>query len=100
MVLNRILHRLQLHHAEHGRASEFGQLGFMEWLGSLPADSDYNLQAMTAYEKALPFRRTAPAIRVFCDLLIASTQMPPQPLDLCLPRPHRRGGARGRRMLH
>ncbi|WP_108879680.1 hypothetical protein [Anderseniella sp. Alg231-50] len=100
MVLNRLLDRLQLHHTGHDRANEFGQLGFMEWLGSLPADSDYYHQAMTAYQKALPLRLTAPAIGVFCDLLIASTRMPPQPLDLSLPSPHRRGGARGRRMLH
>ncbi len=100
MSLNRILYRLQLHHTEPGRASEFGRLGFMEWLGSLPADSDYNQQAMLAYQKVLPFRLKAPAIGVFCDLLIASTRMPPQPLDLSLPSPHRRGGARARRMLH
>ena len=65
MVLDHILHRLQLQHSEPCRASEFGQLGFMEWLGSLAADSDYNQQAMMAYEKALPLRRTAPAIAVF-----------------------------------
>lgn len=99
MVLDRILHRLQLQPTEHCRATDFGQLGFMEWLGSLAADSDYNHQAMTAYQKALPLRRTVPAIAVFCDLLIASTRMPLQPLDISLPNPHRRGGARGRRML-
>ena len=100
MTLDRILHRLQLQHTEPCRVTEFGHLGFMEWLGSLPADSDYNQQAMMAYEKALPFRREAPAVAVFCDLLVASTRMPPRPLDICLPSPHRRGGARGRRMLH
>ena len=100
MVLDHILHRLQLQHSEPCRASEFGQLGFMEWLGSLAADSDYNQQAMMAYEKALPFRRTAPAIAVFCDLLVASTRIPLQPLDISLPNPHRRGGGRARRMLH
>lgn len=100
MVLDHILHRLQLQHSEPCRASEFGQLGFMEWLGSLAADSDYNQQAMMAYEKALPFRRTAPAISVFCDLLVASTRIPLQPLDISLPNPHRRGGGRARRMLH
>jgi hypothetical protein len=100
MVLDRILHRLQMQQTEHCRTTEFGQLGYMEWLGSLAADSDYNQQAMTAYHKALPFRRKAPAIAVFCELLIASTRIPLQPLEIGLPSPHRRGGARGRRMLH
>lgn len=99
MVLDRILERLQLQQSEHCRIIEFGQLGFMEWLGSLPADSDYNQQAMTAYQQAQPLRQKAPAIAVFCDLLIQSTRMPLQPLDICLPSPNRRGGARGRRML-
>ncbi len=100
MALDRILHRLQLRHTGHCRATEFGQLGFMEWLGSLPADSDYHHQAMTAYQKALPLSPIAPAVAVFCDLLVASTRMPPQPLDISLPASHRRGGARARRMLH
>ena len=100
MVLDRIVHRLQIRHITPERAAELAQLGFMEWLGSLPGDSNFHQQAMVAYKRAVPFRRGAPAIAVFCDLLVASTRIPPEPLELSLPSPHRRGGARGRRQMN
>ncbi|MCE8006154.1 hypothetical protein [Aestuariivita sp.] len=100
MVLDRILLRLQIRRIAPERAAELAQLGFMEWLGALPGESDFHQQAMIAYRQAVPLRRQAPAIALFCDLLVASTRMPPEPLDLSLPSPHRRGGARGRRQMN
>ena len=100
MVLDRILDRLRLRSAEPRRPHELGQLGYIEWLASLPGDSDFNQQAMIAYERARPFRRSTPAIAVFCDLLVAATRMPIAPLDLSLPHACRRGGARARRQQH
>jgi hypothetical protein len=99
MVLNHVLNRLQSHPADQLRAVELGQLGFMEWLGSLPGDSDFDRQARAAYARALPFQRVSPAIAVFCALLLAARRMPPEPLNLCLPRPHRRGGSKARRQV-
>ena len=100
MVLDTILDNLRLTNSDPHRAHELGQLGYMEWLASLPGDSDFNQQAMIAYERALPFRRSAPAVAVFCDLLVEATRMPIAPLNLSLPDAHRRGGARARRQLH
>lgn len=79
------------------RANELGQLGYMQWLGALPAMADYHREAKRAYDRAHPFRHTAPAVAVFCDLLQASLRMPPAPLSLALPHPRRRGGADARR---
>lgn len=79
------------------QAAEKGQLGFMQWLGALPGGANYRREAMRAFARAEPFQKTSPAVRVFCDLLLASVKMPPQPLPLALPAPSRRGGAQARR---
>ena len=96
MLLDRTISQLDIGYLPRARALELGQLGYMQWLGALPGDADYRGAAMRAYEAASPFRRASPAVAVFCDLLVASTRMPPAPLPLSLPR-HRRGGARARR---
>lgn len=79
------------------RARALGHLGYLQWLGALPGDASYPAEAMRAYTQAVPFTREAPAIAVFCDLLVESTRAPLRPLTLILPPKERRGGARGRR---
>lgn len=79
------------------RARELGQLGFMQWLGGLPAQSAYDAQARRALGLALPFALASPAMEEFCRLLDASLARPLAPLDLALPTARRRGGARMRR---
>jgi hypothetical protein len=92
------LHQLQSRTDSPERAKEYGQLGYMQWLGSLPADACYRTAAMRAYATAKPIMRTDPAVAVFCKLLIDSIGNPLAPLDLALPKPRRRGGARKRRL--
>ena len=100
MVLDQVLFKLQARTPTRQRALELGRLGYIEWLGSLPADADYSHAAMAAYTRAAELRRMAPAVAVFCDLLVQSTRMPIQPLDLEPPAAVRRGGARARRLMH
>lgn len=98
MLIARTLTQLQVRAGSPERAREIGQLGYMQWLGGLPGQACYLTEATRAYLAALPFRETDPAVAVFCDLLQASITAPLTPLDLALPRPRRRGGARDRRM--
>lgn len=79
------------------RARELGQMGYMQWLGALPAMADYQSEAARAHAMALPFAGTSPAISVFCDLLETSLRYPLAPLPLSLPERSRRGGAKARR---
>ncbi len=97
MQIEQTLNQLQVKPSSPQRARELGQLGYMQWLGGLSGHADYNAEAARAYLMAVDFRETDPTIAVFCDLLIASIQRPLQPLDLALPKPARRGGARARR---
>ena len=97
MLLEQTISQLDIGRIPPERARELGHLGYMQWLGGLPPMAEYRREAMRAYEMALPFARTSPAIAVFCDLLVASTTAPLAPLDLCLPDRHRRGGAQARR---
>lgn len=97
MLLERTLSQLDIGAVPHDRAAELGQLGYMQWLGALPPRVSYPREVERAFNLAMPFARTSPAVRVFCDLLIASTRMPLEPLRLTLPDRHRRGGAKARR---
>lgn len=97
MLLYRTISQLDIGDVPPARAKELGQLGYMQWLGALPAIADYSEEAKRAYVLASPFRCGSPAIAVFCDLLIASTCMPIAPLPLSMPEPKRRGGAEARR---
>lgn len=97
MLLERTISQLDIGPVSSTRAQEMGQLGYMQWLGGLPAQANYPREAMRAYQMALPFRRASPAVAVFCELLVASTRLPLEPLALALPRPRRRGGAEARR---
>lgn len=97
MLLERTISQLDIGYLPPARAQELGQLGYMQWLGGLPSDANYRTEAMRAYAAAAPFLHPSPAVAVFCDLLVASTRMPPEPLALALPARHRRGGAQARR---
>lgn len=96
MLLERTLTQLDIGPVPPARALALGQLGYMQWLGALPGHASYPAEAMRAYEMAEPLMRSSPAVAVFCDLLVASTQTPLQPLPLSLPR-RRRGGRQARR---
>ncbi len=97
MLLELTISQLDIGPVSPDRAEELGQLGYIQWLGALPRMSEYRREAMRAYQMAQPFRRNSSAVAVFCDLLVASTQTPIQPLPLALPQPCRRGGAAARR---
>ena len=98
MLIARTLTQLQVKPTTPERAKEIGQLGYMQWLGGLPAGACYQSEAACAYLSALPFKDTDPAVSVFCDLIRTSLENPLKPLDLALPKPRRRGGARERRL--
>ena len=98
MLTELTLTQLQVNAPSPERAKEIGQLGYMQWLGGLPGAACYQTEAARAYLRAQPFRETAPAVDVFCQLLNESLQSPLRPLDLALPKPRRRGGAKERRL--
>ncbi|MDG4649657.1 hypothetical protein P6F26_14525 [Roseibacterium sp. SDUM158017] len=97
MLLERTISQLDIGHLPPEKAAELGHLGYMQWLAGLPGAADYRRAAMEAFSKAQPFARISPAVAVFCDLLVASTRMPPRPLAMVLPLRQRRGGATARR---
>jgi hypothetical protein len=97
MLLERTISQLDIGPLPPDAAAELGHLGYMQWLAGLPGSVDYRRAAMQAWAAAQPFARVSPAVAVFCDLLVASTRSPPEPLALVLPARHRRGGARARR---
>ncbi len=97
MLLERTIAQLDIGDVPPDVAEEMGHLGYMQWLGALKGDAGYVQEAMRAYELARPFMRTSPAVDVFCRLLVESSATPLTPLDLKLPTPTRRGGARARR---
>ncbi len=98
MLTERTLIQLQLHSGSPARARELGQLGYMQWLAGLPAGAPYPAEARRALRLAATFEATDPAVAEFCALLRASLTAPLSPLDLSLPHPRRRGGARMRRL--
>jgi len=99
MLLNHTILQLRTTGLTPDRARELGHLGYLQWLGGLPGFASYPAEAMRAYTAAQPYLRDAPALAVFCDLLVESTRSPAQALDLILPPKQRRGGAKGRRAV-
>jgi len=97
MLLELTISQLDIGPVPPERAQELGQLGYIQWLGSLRGGENYHAAAHRACRMAAPFRRNSPAIAVFHELLLASTRMPPGPVTVAIPAPARRGGARGRR---
>ena len=98
MLLERTISQLDIGPVPPDHATELGQLGYLQWLASLPRDADYIGEAMHAYTTAQPLLRSSPAVAVFCDLLVASTRQPIAPLPMRLPTRERRGGAQARRL--
>ncbi len=98
MSIDHILNKLQTRTSTPERAKELGQLGYMQWLAGLPVNADYVSSAIYAYDMSEPIMHTDPAVAAFCELLVASIENPLTPLDLSLPKPRRRGGAKERRM--
>lgn len=99
MLVERTIRQLQVGRAPSRRARELAQLGYMQWLGSLPGAADYQAEAEKAYRFAIRFAEETPAIAEFCEILLCSVRQPLKPLDLALPKPRRRGGARQRRRM-
>lgn len=97
MLLERTISQLDIGYVPDHVAEKMGHLGYAQWLGALKGDAGYLVEAMRAYEMAQPFIRNSPAVAVFCQLLVDSTASPLKPLDLKLPVPARRGGAKARR---
>ena len=98
MLLEQTIFQLDIGPIPAKQAESLGQLGYIQWLGALPGDASYPREAMRAYHKALPFRCNSPAVAVFCDLLITSTDTPLRALSLTLAAQGRRGGAQARRL--
>jgi len=98
MSIERLLIQLQIQTDSPERARELGCMGYMQWLEALPGQASYETEAVRAWLLARPFAKTDPAVAVFCQLLDLSLRQPLRPLDLSLPRPQRRGGARRRRL--
>jgi hypothetical protein len=96
MILERTILQLDIGPMPLTEARQAAQLGYMQWLGSLPGHADYRHATRYALTKAKPFCES-PAVAEFCKLLQESLDNPLQPLALCLPRRKRRGGADGRR---
>ena len=97
MLLERTLSQLDVGYVPDHIAEEMGHLGYAQWLGSLKGEAGYFNEAMRAYELTQPFIRPSPAVAVFCHLLVESTASPLKALELKLPGPARRGGAKARR---
>jgi len=98
MLLELTVSQLDIGHVPPERASELGQLGYIQWLGALPLEAGFEQEARHAYKVASPFAATSPAVAVFCDLLKTSVREPLQPLPLNLKIRQRRGGAQARRL--
>ncbi len=90
MLLERTISQLDIGHVSPERAEQLGQLGYLQWLGSLPGQASYAHEAMRAYETARPFCQASPAVAVFCTLLIESNTTPPTALPLSYPSRVRR----------
>ena len=97
MLLERTISQLDIGYVPDDKAEEMGHLGYAQWLGALKGSAGYEHEANRAYDLAKPFIETSPAIAVFCRLLVESIASSPRPLELKLPAPARRGGAKARR---
>ena len=99
MLLERTITTLQTQAETPERARELGKLGFIQWLAWLKPDASYPAEAGKALKMAAAFEASDPAGAAFCTLLRQSLADPLADLDLSLPRPSRRGGARERRRM-
>ncbi|MFW2587062.1 hypothetical protein [Sagittula sp. SSi028] len=98
MQLEQTLTKLDVGVLPPDQARDLGQMGYMQWLGALPACADYLAEARRARAVARPLAPASPAVAVFCRLLSLSIQQPLRPLPMVKTAPKRRGGARARRL--
>jgi hypothetical protein len=100
MLTDLTIRQLQRYAGPASGTEEIARLGYLQWLGGLDADQSYPAAAARACALARPFEGSAPAVAAFCALLRRSLAQPLVPLDLPMPAPRRRGGARHRRAWH
>jgi len=102
MGLDTVLEKLSREGVAPDRADDLAQLAFMEWMGALPAGSDFRATARAALEVAAEAEAeaglAAPAITAFRALVTQALNVMPAPVSLALPAPVRRGGRATRRL--
>ncbi len=99
MLLERTLTTLQSRADTPERAGELGRLGYLQWMMFLRPCASYRREAAQALAMAAPFEDSDPAVAVFARLIRESLSKPCQPIEVPLPQPRRRGGARARREM-
>ena len=92
MVIDKILDALRTAPGGAEVSDQLARLSFLEWLWSLSDDSDFAAQAVAAEARMAASGCAAPAVLAFRACLQQAAK--PRPV------PHRRGGARARRLLH
>ena len=97
MLLERTISQLDIGRVPAQEARQMAQLGYMQWIASLPGDANYRRAALHAHAMAAPYITLSPAVAEFCALLKQSLTSP-APLPLSLPPRKRRGGAGARRI--
>ena len=97
MFLARTIFRLDIGDVPPDEALSLAQLGYMQWLGGLPGQSNYRDEAKRALAASAPFKGTSPAVAMFCDLVERSTARPVSVIDIKVCKLGRRGGAQARR---
>ncbi len=90
MVLDNILMVLQSLQVNTRRSKELGRLGFMEWLASLPEDSNIAREARLARQRIGQLKFKTPATRELEDMIILSSK--PVLVPTCRGRPRSRRG--------
>ncbi|MEO1677430.1 MAG: hypothetical protein AAFU80_04640 [Pseudomonadota bacterium] len=96
--IDTLLSKLLMAPGDPGLAEAWARMAYVEWLAGLPGRVSYADAALEAFEAARSTADISPATAAFRRLLARSAQLPPAPLDLGLPKPARRGGARARRL--
>lgn len=92
MVLEKIMNALKTAPAGAEASGQLARITFLEWLWSLSDDADFAAQAAAVDARLAASGSAAPAVLAFRACLKDATR------PLAVPR--RRGGARGRRLLH
>ena len=97
MFLHRTISQLDSGPMPKAMARQLAQLGYMQWIASLPGQSCYLTAVRQAMALAAPFAGHSPAVAEFRALLEASAEAPLSILPLTMPPRKRRGGAQARR---
>ncbi len=100
MDIDLILDKLLVPDPSPEEAARLADFAYIEWLGRLPGDANFCVEAMGAYARALPVSMLAPAAAAFCDRLVAASGSPLWALELSSLGRERRGGAQARRALY